>query len=115
MAQEKEEDDRTAGREHRAAEAAGLRADVLEAREQLDEALRIRQHQVLPVYEKLGDRITLVRGRRITARILLQRDHSGDRPEAERLLRQALLDAEAMRIPEADTLRGILRENGFEP
>jgi hypothetical protein len=35
--------------------AAGLRADVLEARGQLDEALRIRREEELPVYERLGD------------------------------------------------------------
>jgi 3',5'-cyclic AMP phosphodiesterase CpdA/tetratricopeptide (TPR) repeat protein len=35
--------------------AAGLRADVLEAGGQLDEALRIRREDELPVYERLGD------------------------------------------------------------
>ena len=35
--------------------AAGLRADVLEAGGQLDEALRIRREEELPVYERLGD------------------------------------------------------------
>jgi phosphopentomutase len=33
----------------------GKIADVLEARGQLDEALRIRQEEELPVYERLGD------------------------------------------------------------
>ncbi|MFN9872802.1 MAG: hypothetical protein ACK55E_15385, partial [Cyanobacteriota bacterium] len=33
----------------------GKIADVLQAREQLDEALRIRQEEELPVYERLGD------------------------------------------------------------
>ncbi|MCK6518013.1 tetratricopeptide repeat protein [Myxococcota bacterium] len=35
--------------------SAGLRADVLQARGQLDEALRIRREEQLPVYERLGD------------------------------------------------------------
>ncbi|MFT3718265.1 CHAT domain-containing protein [Pseudorhodoferax sp.] len=35
--------------------ARGQVADILQARGQLDEALRIRQHEQLPVYERLGD------------------------------------------------------------
>ena len=35
--------------------AAGLRADVLQARGQFDEALRIRREEVLPIYEQLSD------------------------------------------------------------
>ncbi|HYI00784.1 metallophosphoesterase [Hyalangium sp.] len=45
-----------------AALAAGLRADILQARGQLDEALRIRQQEQLPVFERLGD----VRSRAVT-------------------------------------------------
>jgi hypothetical protein len=37
------------------AEAQGRIADILQARGQLDEALRIRQEEELPVYERLGD------------------------------------------------------------
>jgi phosphopentomutase len=33
----------------------GKIADVLQARGQLDEALRIHQEELLPVYERLGD------------------------------------------------------------
>ena len=40
----------------------GKIADVLQARGQLDEALRIRQEEELPVYERLGD----VRSKAIT-------------------------------------------------
>jgi phosphopentomutase len=40
----------------------GKIADVLQARGQLDEALRIRQEEQLPVYERLGD----VRAKAIT-------------------------------------------------
>src|SRR5262249_44714506 len=35
--------------------ALGERADVLQARGELDEALRIRRQEELPVYERLGD------------------------------------------------------------
>lgn len=35
--------------------ARGLEADVLQARGQLDEALRIRREEEIPVYERLGD------------------------------------------------------------
>jgi tetratricopeptide (TPR) repeat protein/calcineurin-like phosphoesterase family protein len=48
--------------EREAAFASGLRADILQARGQLNEALRIRREEQLPVYEKLGD----VRSRAIT-------------------------------------------------
>jgi tetratricopeptide (TPR) repeat protein len=54
-ATQKEAVDRTEGWEGEAAMAAGLRADIHQARGQLDEALHIRRHDELPVYEKLGD------------------------------------------------------------
>jgi tetratricopeptide (TPR) repeat protein len=38
-----------------AAEAIALRADIFQARGQLDEALRVRKEEELPVYERLGD------------------------------------------------------------
>jgi tetratricopeptide (TPR) repeat protein len=37
------------------AQAAAMRADILQARGELDQALRIRREEVLPVYERLGD------------------------------------------------------------
>ncbi len=39
----------------RLALAAGLIADILEARGEFDEVLRIRREEELPVYERLGD------------------------------------------------------------
>ena len=44
-----------AGDERAAAICAGRVADILEARGQLDEALRIRTEEELPVYQRLGD------------------------------------------------------------
>ncbi|MBI5094924.1 MAG: metallophosphoesterase, partial [Candidatus Hydrogenedentes bacterium] len=61
-ARKKLELDRAAGREREAALAISLIADILAARGDLDEALRIREEEELPVYEKLGD----VRSRAVT-------------------------------------------------
>ena len=41
--------------EHARAVAMGRVADILQARGELDEALRIRREETLPVYERLGD------------------------------------------------------------
>ncbi|MCM8598597.1 MAG: hypothetical protein NFW04_08065, partial [Candidatus Accumulibacter sp.] len=46
---------RSTGEERAVAIARGGQADILQARGQLDEALRIRLEEELPVYEKLGD------------------------------------------------------------
>ncbi|MBK7760422.1 MAG: tetratricopeptide repeat protein [Deltaproteobacteria bacterium] len=51
----KGEHDDAQGWDREVALAAGLRADVLQDRGQLDEALRIRREEQLPVYERLGD------------------------------------------------------------
>jgi tetratricopeptide (TPR) repeat protein len=48
--------------ERETALAQGVIADILQARGELDEALRIRQEEQLPVYERLGD----VRSRAVT-------------------------------------------------
>jgi len=45
----------TAGLDREKVLALGNIADILQARGQLDEAMRIRQEQELPVYQKLGD------------------------------------------------------------
>jgi tetratricopeptide (TPR) repeat protein len=54
-AEEKMELDTFWGREKCAVVARGVKADILQARGQLDEALRIRTEDQLPVYERLGD------------------------------------------------------------
>jgi 3',5'-cyclic AMP phosphodiesterase CpdA/tetratricopeptide (TPR) repeat protein len=68
-----------------AAMAQGALADVLSARGELDEALRIRRVEQLPVYEKLGD----VRSRAVTlgkiAHVLTAR---GELDEALRIRRE---------------------------
>ena len=54
--------DRNRGAVREAALASGLVADILQARGQLDEALKIRNEEVLPAMERLGD----VQGRAMT-------------------------------------------------
>jgi tetratricopeptide (TPR) repeat protein len=61
-AKEKRQLDLKRGADREAALAAGLVADILNARGQLDEALKIRNEEELPVYERLGD----VRERAVT-------------------------------------------------
>ena len=76
--------------ERDAALAAGLCADILEARGELEEALRIRREEALPVFERLGD----VRSRAVmigkVADILQAR---GELEEALRSLRDEVLPA----------------------
>ena len=86
----------------------GKIADIHEARGQFDEALRIRTEQVLPVYEKLKARREILVCEANMAKGLLKRKRPGDQPEAERLLRRALAEAEAMKLPEAAIIQGIL-------
>ena len=61
-AREQAELDGRRGADRDRALALGQIADILEARGQLDEALRIRREDELPVYEKLGD----IRSRAVT-------------------------------------------------
>ncbi|NMQ19062.1 tetratricopeptide repeat protein [Candidatus Competibacter phosphatis] len=62
LASQKTKLDQSRGAAREAALAWGLMADVYQARGQWDEALRIRQEEQLPVYERLGD----VRSRAVT-------------------------------------------------
>ena len=84
-AERKQEWERKRGHERETALAWGLKADILQSRGELDEALRIRREEELPVYEKLGD----VRSRAVTmgqiADILQSR---GELDEALRIRRE---------------------------
>ncbi|HSK77210.1 MAG TPA: hypothetical protein VLQ45_12210, partial [Thermoanaerobaculia bacterium] len=62
VAQDKLALDSSRGEEHRVAIAVGLVADILEAQGQLDDALKIRQEEEIPVYERIGD----IRARAVT-------------------------------------------------
>ncbi|HVG60855.1 MAG TPA: NB-ARC domain-containing protein [Hyalangium sp.] len=111
-AEEKHQLDQERKDERGAALASGLRADILQARGQLDEALRIRREEALPVYEKLGDVRSLLVGRANLALLYLSRAQEGDRQQAIDLLHLALEKAEEMRIPEAEQIRSILKQLG---
>ncbi len=84
-AEEKAALDKTRGEDREYALARGLSADILQARGELDEALRIRREEEMPVYERLGD----VRSRAVTlgkiADILQAR---GELDEALRIRRE---------------------------
>jgi hypothetical protein len=89
----------------------GKIADIFRARGDLDEALRIRREEELPVCEKLGDVRDLLVCRANIAINLLSRAGEVDRMEAKRLLESALTDAERLRIPEARRIKKILAKN----
>lgn len=105
--------DRSQGWLSEAAGGMGKIADILQARGQLDEALRIRREESLPVYEQLGDVRSLLIGRCNIAAILLERAAAGDRDEAERLLQIAWEAANALGLPEADAIRSFQVRHGF--
>ena len=72
---------------------------------ELDEALRIRRDEELPVYEKLGD----VRERAVTqTKLGMGLALKGDVASARRLWLIAHADFFRMRLPEADFVRNLL-------
>ncbi|WP_437767332.1 metallophosphoesterase [Sorangium sp. So ce281] len=99
--------DRARGDEREAALAEGCRADILEVRGQLDEALRIRREDQLPVFERLGATRDILVARVKIALNLLARNAPGDRGDATALLELAYSAAFDLRIPEADQIRRI--------
>lgn len=101
------------GDERSRAVTMGQIADILQARGNLDEALRIRREEELPVYEKLGDVRSLLLGRTNLALLLLDRGESADMQEIKRLLNQALVAAVRMQLPEAGQIAGIMKQIGL--
>lgn len=97
------------GDELNTAKALGEIADILQARGQLDQALQICLAEVLPVYEKLGDQVSLVWRRFKVARMLLERDATGDRQKATELLRLSLENGRQMRLPNLDFIELYLK------
>jgi tetratricopeptide (TPR) repeat protein len=90
--------------------ARSLSADIYQARGELDEALRIRREEELPVYERLGDVRSLLVGRANLALLCLEMTPP-QRNEANILLCQALAAARRMNIPEANIIQQILDAN----
>ncbi len=86
----------------------GKIACILFARGELKWALRIQREEELPVYERLGDARLLSLGRTNLAMTLAKRGRLQDRPEVLTLLRQALSEAERLRLPEAEAIRGLI-------
>jgi hypothetical protein len=93
----------------------GQIADILQARGQLDEALRIRQEEELPVYAKLGAARDILIARTKLGLLLLTRDQPGDREAARNLLALACQAAESLHLPEADPIRQLLDQHGLLP
>jgi hypothetical protein len=79
----------------------GKIADILRARGELDEALRIRREEELPVHEKLGDLRELIVGRAMVAQMLAVRGRKEDVVEVVTNLAWALREARRMGLPEA--------------
>ena len=88
----------------------GKIADILQARGQLDEALKIRNEEELPVYDRLSDVRSLLVGRANLAMTLLQRAKDGDRDEAHRLLQLALNEAQRLRLPVARQIEQLIEQ-----
>lgn len=76
---------------------------------QLDEALSILREEVLPVYHRLGGMHELVVGRTNLAQLLAKRGHAADCEETRQLLLQAFADAQHLRYPEAEQIRGLFQ------
>ncbi|NJM13296.1 MAG: hypothetical protein HC889_16755 [Synechococcaceae cyanobacterium SM1_2_3] len=74
---------------------------MLQARGDLDEALRIYREEELPVYERLGAVRDLLVCRANIGINYLARGSAGDRQIALQFLNLALQDAQRLKIPEA--------------
>lgn len=113
VAHEKATLDHARADEREVALAKGAQADILQARGQLDEALRIRQEEELPVYTRLGDVRSILVCRANIAITLLHRGNPDDRGVVEEYLSLALADAERLRLPEAQTITNLMEQIGM--
>ena len=89
-------------------------ASRLYQRGQLDEALRIRTEEQLPVYERLGDVRELLVCRAKIALALLSRGRADERVQANTLLCLALAAAQRLRLREAGQIEQILQQAGMD-
>ena len=115
LASQKAELDQSRGVAREVALAWGLKADVYQARGQWDEALRIRQEEELPVYERLRSARDLLVCRAKIGLNYLARGATGDREKALTLLRLALQDAQRLQLPEAQQIAGIIQRAEHPP
>ena len=93
----------------------GLIADILQTRGQLDEALRIRREEQLPVFQKLGARREVLVCEANIALTLLRRKGPGDREQAVMLLNKARAEATQMKLPEAQQIESLLSKFNTAP
>ncbi len=83
---------------------------MLQDRGELDEALRIRREEELPVYERLRSARDLLICRAKIGMNYLARGAAGDREKALELLNLALRDAQRLQLPEARQIAEIIRQ-----
>jgi hypothetical protein len=76
----------------------------------VDEALRIRQEEELPVYERLQSVQNLLVCRAKIGINYLARGSAEDRQKALELLNSALQDARRLNLPEAGQIAEIIRQ-----
>lgn len=87
-------------------------ADIRQAGGQLVEALRIRQEELLPVFERLGD---VRKAAFAQAKIGLQQFDTGKQNAGQVLLTRALAVFEHLGLPEAKQLRQMMQQRGVSP
>jgi len=93
--------------------ATRLFETVKEAGVELEEALRIRMEEELPVYERLGDvRSRIVTGYKV-ALAMARRGGSGDAAEASRLLLWSQGEARRLGLPFAEQIEAGMRSLGL--
>ncbi|MCA9710634.1 MAG: hypothetical protein KDK70_32630, partial [Myxococcales bacterium] len=85
----------------------GKVADILQARGALEEALRIRREEQLPVYERLGEAHEQAVCLTNLAILRIQQYDATSRSDAARLLAQAHRDFRRMGLPDARTVEQI--------
>jgi hypothetical protein len=83
-------------------------ADVLSARGETEEALRIYHEEVLPVFERLGDAQATIDCRIKLSRELIRRGQAGDRSEARAHLETARGEAERLRLRGSAVIKDLL-------
>jgi hypothetical protein len=93
----------------------GKIADIVQARGDLDEALRIRKDEELPVLERLGDVRSVLVARANLAQMFWKKDRVAHADEARRLLELALIDAQRLRLPEVAQILDLQAAMGFLP
>jgi hypothetical protein len=90
----------------------GRIAEILHSLGRVDEAIRVRESEQLPILEQLGSAYDLSPAQESLGLLYLQRRQPGDRERAAGLLHLALETAERLRLPGADRIRSLLEEHG---